>query len=490
MRLKSSVIVIVAVVLALIAAGGGYYLIATPAQPAISCDNPLDGHKILRTNLSPTKFDGVTKYLLPSPLRNPNALFVAPDGSVWFGEQTIPGVGHIFPDNGTLVEYSWPFKYPTSANTAGECVPKTETWGITLWNGRVWATDSSGNQLVGLDPSTGNVQTVKVSGNFSFPYTITVSPSGSLWFTELYNGKIGSLDQSGKLQEYPLPEGPSSVPSEIVFANSTLSYYVDVGEAGVANGGVYAFNPQNFAAHRVAPGQKLNIPTSISLGGGGMWLAIHGASNLAFYNASQGAWAVYPTSTISYASTTLPYFVKSNGSLIWFNEHYGDKLARIDLRDLSLTEFSLSNPPANNGTNIGNALTFGLGNNRVWFAQWTANYVGYLNPSHKPPFSTSVVGNRNIQLSSGKSQTVEVSVQGHSGSNLSMKFSDSEQDSAQPNLIHFAADTTTIPSLQGSTIIKVVLTAARNVAPGQYTVLVTVSDGHESSSVYLNLAVS
>jgi hypothetical protein len=182
--------------------------------------------------------------------------------------------------------------------------------------------------------------------------------------------------------------------------------------------------------------------------------------------------------------------VKSNGSLIWFNEHYGDKLARIDLRDSSLTEFSLSNPPATDGTNIGNALTFGLGNNGVWFAQWIANYVGYLNPSYRSPFSASVVGDRNIQLSPGKTQTVELSVQGHSSSNLTVKFSDSEQDSAEPNLIHFAADTTTIPSLQGSTTFKVVLSAARNLAPGQYTALATVSDGHESSSVYLTLEVS
>ncbi len=488
--MKSSVIVTAAVVLALIVAGGGYYLLGQPAQATYSCDDPLGGHKILRTNLSPTKFDGVTKYLLPSPLRNPNALFVAPDGSVWFGEQTIPGVGHLFPNNGTLVEYAWPSIYQTTPIKSGECVPKTETWGITLWNGRVWATDSSGNQLVGLDPATGKVQTVKVSGNFSFPYTLTVSPAGSLWFTELYNGKVGSLDQNGRLQEYSLPEGPSAVPSEIVFANNTLGYYVDVGEAGVGNGGVYGFNPQDFAPHQVAPGQKLNIPTSITLGGGGIWLAIHGASNLAFHNLTQSAWVDYPTSTIPYSSTTLPYFVRSNGSLIWFNEHIADRLARIDLRDMSLTEFSLSNPPASNGTNIGNALTFALGRSGVWFAQWTSNYVGYLNPNYRPPFSLSVVGSRSIQLSPGKSQTVQVIVQGQSSSGLKVSFSDSEQDSAQPDLIHFSATSTNIQSLQGSTTLPIVLTPARNLASGQYTAVVTVSDGHESSSVYLTLEVS
>jgi hypothetical protein len=43
-----------------------------------------------------------------------------------------------------------------------------------------------------------------------------------------------------------------------------------------------------------------------------------------------------------------------------------------------LTEYSLSNPPANKTAQIDNALTFALGKDKVWFTELTANYIGYV----------------------------------------------------------------------------------------------------------------
>ena len=71
-----------------------------------SCASFLGGSRTLKSNLKTVSFGAVTKFQLPSPGRNPNAIAASPtDGSVWFGEQSISGAGHLYP-NGTLIEYA------------------------------------------------------------------------------------------------------------------------------------------------------------------------------------------------------------------------------------------------------------------------------------------------------------------------------------------------------------------------------------------------
>ncbi|TLX99519.1 MAG: hypothetical protein E6K95_09565, partial [Thaumarchaeota archaeon] len=286
----------------------GYFLL----QGSPSDCSPLGGKAILRSRLTPQKTGGaVTTYALPSPDRFPNGVAVAADGSVWFGEQGVPGLGHLY-SNGTLVEYAWPFNYPGRSSSSQTCAEKTAIWTVVLWNGRVWAGDQTGNQLVGLDPATGSVKMIKVNGTEAFPYGLTTAPDGALWFTELFASKIGRVDTAGNLEEYSLPNGKSSVPAEIAFANSTRGYYVDVGGSGQA-GGLYQFNPQKFAPVKVGANMTLYSPNSLALGTGGVWVSQHEAASLVFYDLATKAWTTYPTSTVNYVDTTLPYFVRVNG---------------------------------------------------------------------------------------------------------------------------------------------------------------------------------
>jgi hypothetical protein len=50
---------------------------------------------------------------------------------------------------------------------------------------------------------------------------------------------------------------------------------------------------------------------------------------------------------------------------VWFNEHFGNRMAVFDLPDKTLTEYSLSDPAAGNMSQIDNALTFALGGGRA-----------------------------------------------------------------------------------------------------------------------------
>lgn len=297
---------------------------------------------------------------------------MAPDGSVWFGEQAVPALAHFYATNGTLVEYTLPGAYPVNSAPGFSCADKTDIWGVASWDGRVWASDSAQNRLVGLSPENATFRVVSLEKSDSGPYTLTPGPGNTLWFTQIGSGQIGTLFGNGTvaensvhvpeyLNDTPTPVEVQGVPAQIAFANSSVGYYVDA--SPLINGSpLFEFNPQHFSPQRIgAANLTLSDPDSLSLGDGGIWLAQHADSSLAFYDTSGHAWAVYPTSTVPYIGTTLPYFVETNGSSVWFNEHYGNRIAVLDPSTRSLTEYSVSDPQASNMSQLANVLTFAAG---------------------------------------------------------------------------------------------------------------------------------
>jgi len=444
----------------------------------VSCsESSTETASVMRSQLPFVQFGAIRKYKLPSG-RSPNAITVAPDGSVWFGEQAVPGIGHLY-TNGTLVEYAWPFQYKSPAYTY--------IWGIADWDGCVWASDQAGSQLVAVDPNTGRLGTIQLTAG-SFPYTLTVAPDDTLWFTEAYGLKIARIDTKLNLQEYSIPE--LGTPAQIAFANNSLAFYVDAGNVGLARTGIYSFNPNNVAPTLIDPStNNLVVPTSLALVNDGIWVAEHDTSDLAYYKFGSHEIIQFPTTPVSYVSTTLPYFVEGNDSLVWFNEHYGNRIGVIDTRSGLLTEYSLSNPPANKTSQIDNALTFALGGSRVWFTELTANYVGYIDATYKPSYSFQTVKGR-LKLSAGRSETTSLSLQGMSDRNLTITASNSNALFANPQMISLSLSDSAIGPIHGQAVITMTVTLSRNAVPGQYEVLVTATEGLVGQGIYITLVVA
>jgi streptogramin lyase len=492
-KIKSKRILVPVVILLLIGASlGGFYVYQTVNPPA-SCANPLGGAKVLRTQLPPpTTFGGVTEYALPTPIREPSAPLVAPDGSVWFADQAVAGLAHFYPSNRTLVEYAWPYNYAAPPSTGGLCGQKSSTWGMVFWDGKIWASDTSGNQLVAFDPSTGQFTAVKLPVSYSFPYTLTPGPNNTLWFTELFTGQIGVLSSNGTIRQYSLPGGVDAEPSQIVFANSTTGYYSDVGASEAGGGGIYSFNPSHFAPVLVG-GQRFFDPSSLTLGSGALWVALHGSSSVAVYNFTTKVWTSDPTSYIllgGSATTTLPYFVQANGTVVWLNEHYGNRMAMIDPANGTLVEYAESNQPINENT-IGNALTFGLGGGRAWFAEETGNVLGYADASYSPGFYTSIQGNSTITVDAGSSANVTLVVHDttHQG-RLNLTFADSETLTAEPaNLTYSVPSTSMSPQPQTTLRVQVTIAALQSLKPGTYYAILTATDGLTYESSFLKIVV-
>jgi streptogramin lyase len=488
--------------LLIVAAVVGIYI--KGVRPSPSCSDPLGGAKVLRTQLTHSMtFGGVTEYALPVPNRNPNSLAVATDGSVWFAEQTSPALAHFYPNNGTLIEYALPYKYSTSPPIGGVCNTETSFWGVAFWEGKVWTGDAMGNQLIGLDPVNDQVTTIHVPTASAFPYTLTPGPNDTLWFTELFADKLGEVTQSGTVHEYSLHGGADAEPAQIVFANATTGYYDEVGSSGPQNGGVYSFNLTDFAPTLVG-GKHLTDPSSLTMASDAIWVALHGSSSVAAYNLTTKSWSYYPTSYVVWggnAVTTLPYFVQGDGSHVWLNEHYGNRIAMIDPANGSLAEYAESTVPNLNGSTIGNTLTFAVGGGRAWFVEWTGNILGYVKTDYEPGFATSIGGDTTVSLPAGSSTTVNLLVRrtsaggdesggGAKNSTLTMNFADNETLTSKPGNITFSVPSGLLDLGAGSVAnVTITISATSSVAPGTYAATVGVTDGLTYESSFLNIVV-
>ena len=463
-----------------------------------------------KTNLAPPlRFGAVTKYLLPDD-RSPNAITVAQDGSVWFAELGTPGVAHLF-QNGTLVEYRWPYTYPASSSSSGGtgCSDWTNTWGIAVWDGDVWGTNGATDSIVGLNPSTDSFQTIHVETG-SFPYTLAVGPDNRLWFTQLpFLPEVGAVDPSShQVSYYPLPDGANALATSVTFQNATLGYVL-TSFANTNGGEVFSFDPSasnitftlvGGASPGAAPSSQIatagngpSTPTGIAVGEGGIWVTEHSTSDMGFYNAKTTQWQAYPTSTVGYVSVTLPYFDVSNGTAVWFNEHFANKLGEICCNGTSLTEYSLSDPPASSISTIDNAETIALASDRVWFTEMTADFVGFVSDSYNPPFSISLAGNSTVGMLPGSTTQVQLKLSGTSPAPLSWQFSDSEQFSGAPKNITFAGPGQGFSlngGAQGWVSASVTVGASQSTPAGRYEALITVTDGLVYRSVYIEIVIA
>jgi streptogramin lyase len=489
---------LLAISLLVLLSAAGVFAILRPTSGS-GCPSFLSG-RVVKSHLTSRTFGAVTTFSLPSPERWPNGITVTPDGSVWFGEEAVPALAHFFATNGTLVEYAFPGAYQTNSSKAYDCADKTDIWGVALWDGRVWATDSAQDRLVGLSPTNDTFKVVTLAASDSAPYTLTPGPDGALWFTQIRSGQIGTLFANGTVAEHSvevtehLNNTPASVnvpgvPAQIVFANSTVGYYVDASPL-VSGSAVFAFNPEHFSPKPAALGNlTLSGPDSISLGDGGIWLAQHGHSSLAFANLKDGKWTVYPTSRVAYIGTTLPYFVEANGSVVWFNEHFGNRMAVLDFPNRTLTEYSLRDPAARNMSQLDNALTFALGGGRAWFTESTSDSIGYVDASYRPSFSVSANGNSTLSISRGGSSSLQVDLRGTSSSPISINFSDSGSSTLTGANVTMRADKSEIGSLVGNQSVSITVDVGSGTSPGRYTLLVTATDGLVSRSLYVELSV-
>src|SRR5215467_5323906 len=231
------------------------------------------------------RFGSVTEYCLANPSRLANGIYAAPDGSVWFGEQSLPGLGRLFP-NGTVREYPWAGYEGGGTVTGGV---RASVWNIKLWNNLIWAADGDGNRLNGLNPLDGS--TTNLNTTATFPYLLSLSPDGSMWLTFLSSpAKLGKVGPGMALSIYTLEGMGRKEPIQVQFVNSTSGYLVALNPYNSTDSGLFSFSINSnltIVPRQVGEGFGLLYPQSLSVAQGKAWVAQHLPSNVVAYDFSQ-----------------------------------------------------------------------------------------------------------------------------------------------------------------------------------------------------------
>jgi streptogramin lyase len=495
---SGKVLVAVLVVVLVVVSSVGVYEVYFASSPP-SCQ-VLNGQSVQRSQTTRTTFGAVTEYKLPSPDRWANAVTMASDGSVWFAEDAVPGVGHLFPSNGTLVEYPWPGYTPPSPP---DCVPSESSSGIALWNGRVWAAEEFGNVLWGVNPSDGSAQLVNVTGKADFPYWVSVGPDGALWFTsDNLPAVLGRIQTNMSLQIIALQGMGKDEPLQLDFVNSTLAYMSTVNlstnsttHGCVCDGHIYSFDPSK-AGGAITPTVvggtlDLRLPTSVAYSAGSIWVAQHEAASIARFNYETGAWTIYPTSLVPWSPTTLPYVVETTGGTVWFNEHYANKIALLNPGLGTLTEYSETNPPITTFDGVQNDVSIAPGaNNSLWFTSLSGDYVGVLNGNYDSGLSVQSAGPNARSVSPGGSTSFSLTVSGAWSSPAGVNVSDSENSESVPKAIQIVPSTNTIQPGSSPFNLEVAVAVGQGVKQGNYTIAVTITDGEVQQTAYLFIDVT
>ena len=457
------------------------------------------GGSISRSKTTQTTFGAVTEYRLPSVDRWPDAVTAAPDGSVWFAEQEVPGVAHLYPNNGTLVEYAWP-GYPTPKPP--DCLPSASVSGIAVWNGRVWAADQFSNTIIGIDPNGGPVQVVNTTGKADFPYWLAVGPDDALWFTSNNTpARLGRIQSDMTLSVVNLEGLGADEPLQLEFVNSTLAYMTALNQSAnstthvcVCNGHVYSFDPSSASTTltptKVGGDFNLILPTSASYASGVIYVAQHGASNLMAYDLANSRWTAYPTSRVPWTNTTLPLLVEASDSQVWFNEHLANKIGLLNPSTGVLTEYSESDPPATNYTGVQNDLSIAASPAGLWFTSTSGNYVGFVNPNQDPGLHVTILGADSASLAPGANVTFSLKVTGTWSAAMRVSVSDSENYQSVPSLIRIIPSVDSIgQGVKAPADLNVTVAAGQAVRAGDYTVAVTITDGYVQQTAYLFITV-
>jgi len=469
------------------------------APPSVQSDCvSVQAGTVVRSQVSNRTFGAITEFALPGNDTWPSAITTGPDGSVWFVEQAVPGVANLFPNNGTLVQYSWPgYKAPTEAG----CFPTVSSSGIALWDGRVWGADEFGDVIYGINPTDGSVTTINSTGKGNYPYWLAPGPDGNLWVSfDDTPAELGRIFPNGTMSTIDLVGTGEDSPLQIDFVNSSLAFLDTINlstnsttQGCVCNGHIYSFDPSNVGSTltptMVGAGYELIEPTSVTYSQGRIWVAQHYSSSVVSYDFQSNSWTKYPTSLVPWTNTTLPLFIAANGSDIWFNEHYANKIALIRPASGTLTEVSESDPPASTYTGIQNDEYIAMAGSRVWFTSMTGNYVGYIEAGYGQTFGINATTD-GTTVTPGGNATLDLKVTGTWAGDLKVGVSDSEGYFSIPTKILVTPSVLEIPSGTSAYDLSVGIQVSQAASAGEYTIAVTVTDGGIQQSAYFYITVT
>lgn len=413
---------------------------------------------------SPSSSNYVKEFPLPSPNAEPLAITSDHNGHVWFTENKLGRIAKLDPLSGKIEEFSVPTLPP---------IPSFPEIGYQMWDIKadssenIWFTTWEGNQIIRFNPKLLSFEAWKLPKKLAQPFQLLIADNDLIWFTEHSGEAIGKLNtKTGNITEYNVhsPLGGLAMDEEgrIWFAKRF-------------SGSIGVIDPSTGKIEEYAASVKLFAPTWILVDRNGIvWLTDQEYSTIVSFNPQQKSWASYfSTREHHWRSEPMGIALDAKGD-IWFSLREENRVAVFRADDKSLTEYYISTPDSQPAL-----LTIDR-NQRVWFTELAGNKVAMIDLTElSPPFDMSLRP-RELAITKGGTQEILVTVRPLSEQNL---------DSLYLSLsapLHFISYTVR-PA--GISTFRLVMRANEYMPTGPHSITVGLSNGEVVQGVVIDLTV-
>lgn len=427
----------------------------------------------------------VKEYNVPTTDSDIRGIAVDSKGDVWFYQTNASSVARFIPSNGTFIQYA-----TNSPLIAKQSVVNLAGGQITFdGNGNVWFTDARSNSIGKIEPNSGAVTLFPISTENSGPLGIIVDKDNRIWFTEITGDKIGKLDpESGIIEEYILPE--NSGPALLAFDSNgmlwfTLAYASKVAKLDPNNAvvgtsqGIELYDLEDFSS-----------PFGIAAMNNLLYISDHGSSKVAKFVPSSNSLTIYWTSPVQeipvneFPDTIPAQLLIDKESNIWFAEHVGNRIARLDPITNVITEYEIPSGPL--------SITLWLSiapNGDVWFTEWASNKIGFVNASMPVPFVVNL-DRSIITLEADADSKANLFVTSSSDTKLDLKFDLAGMTDFGITALSYSFSPENITLEPKATAqSSIVFRGVQSLKSGTYSIMVKASDDMISQLVPLTLVV-
>lgn len=393
------------------------------------------GPEELVTYTTPSNF--IKEFKVPSEELGLKGITSDADGNAWFYHSTNhSSTIHVF--NITTQQFK---QYGIVGRTLADPAIINLAGGQIIYDNTrsaIWFTDARTNSIGNLDIKNGIIKLYGIPTPNSGPMGIVLSPDrNAVWFTEITGNKLGKIDivsgssennnsSSNTIKEYPVfeqPGGQSSGPTLLTFDNKgvlwvTMSYSHDILRVepwaltstskylGMSNFSLP--KPDLFSPFGIATIDD-NVNANDSKDDSNterIFLSDHGSSRLILATGNPDLdpfqdYLSYWTSPSKVYPVTLPSQVAADKSAdnIYFVQHGGNRISKVDIKSGIMTEYDIPTGPLSTAV----FLTVSDNGEKVWFTEYAANKIAYLDTTIPVPFEMQITANQNQDINNNQS---------------------------------------------------------------------------------------
>lgn len=215
------------------------------------------------------------------------------------------------------------------------------------------------NTSVGRFDQSGGLTSIPIPTPDAFAGWLTTDPSGAVWVSERFAGKMGRISPNGSLVEFTLPDSENAIPQGSVVTAGGILYLTDQG-----NDTIVRLDPSTGHTTSFQVPTPDALPLGLTLGAdGALWFTERSADQVGRMTLD-GTFTEWPLTPGSFPNR----IVTASDGAVWFTELFGGKIGRITTSG-TLTEYPIDGGPV--GITVGRdsqlyvALDFGQAVGRV-----------------------------------------------------------------------------------------------------------------------------